>query len=113
MDRLDMPRKMREVKSTLAQRRAVAQLGRAPGAGRAVEKYPHFLPRGLICFFRGKPLGQTLSQVFLSKPKKHPRWTKKWTKLQADPFTKRRQRAITYWPTGMNSFAGELQKDTA
>jgi hypothetical protein len=33
MDWLDMPRKIREVKSTLAQLRAVAQLGRAPGSG--------------------------------------------------------------------------------
>jgi len=34
MDWLDMPRKIREVKSTLAQLRAVAQLGRAPGSGK-------------------------------------------------------------------------------
>ena len=33
MDWLDMPRKIREVKSTLVQLRAVAQLGRAPGSG--------------------------------------------------------------------------------
>jgi hypothetical protein len=49
--------------------RAVAQLGRAPGSGRAAKKYPYFLSRALTCLFTGKLIEGTLSQVSSSDPK--------------------------------------------
>jgi len=60
----------------------VAQLGRAPGSGRAAEKYPYFLSRALTCFFIGKLIERVLSQVFSNDPKKYRRWIKKWIKAQ-------------------------------
>ena len=59
---------------------AVAQLGRAPGSGKAAEKHPHLLPRALTCFFIGKLFEWALSQVFSNELKKFGRWIKKWIK---------------------------------
>jgi hypothetical protein len=76
------PRNKSRVRLHIRQLRAVAQLGRAPGSGRAAEKYPYFLSRALTCFFIGKLIERALSQVFSNDPKKYHRWIKKWTKSE-------------------------------
>jgi hypothetical protein len=63
--------------------RAVAQLGKAPGSGRAREKYAHVLPTALTCFFIGKSPESRVSQVFSNARKNFGRWTKTWTKLRS------------------------------
>ena len=61
-------------------KRGYSSVGRASRSQSVVDNYSHVLPGALTCFFIGKTVVCTLSQVFSNELKIYHRCTKKWIK---------------------------------